>query len=117
MTTRFSIRPREVVSRRFLVLPWSSCRARGSRGGAAAAVGAGSWTGSAEGGAEQLLESAEISANTPLKPSRSVTPIMASERKESDFVYFVENLELENGAFYSGEAIKEINKSGQILIP
>jgi hypothetical protein len=42
---------------------------------------------------------------------------MASERKESDFVYFVENLELEDGAFYSGEAIKEINKSGQILIP
>lgn len=37
---------------------------------------------------------------TPLPP--------ASERKESDYVYCVENLELENGAMYNGEAIKEV---------
>jgi hypothetical protein len=34
-----------------------------------------------------------------------------SERLESDFVYIVENLELENGALYNGEAIKEITNA------
>ena len=41
-----------------------------------------------------------------------LTPLMAqSERLESDFVYIAENLELENGALYNGEAVKEITNT------